>query len=124
MAGASQEFYPRGQIAIGNGPWGTCTNAKFDMENGADFVDTMGGTGITSGPLHATATFDTAIGTNGQDFDTLKKIKNHETVQVRFKFPVGRSITITGTFDKTSFDFPIDKPITESLSMKGVPEFI
>jgi hypothetical protein len=118
------EEFPKGQVAIGNGPWKHCTGAKFSFENGADTVDTFGGQGYTTGPRKASATFETAIGVDGQDLDTLKKIANGEVVQVRFHFPVGRSVTITGVFDKTDFDFSLDKPIMESLSIKGVLKYI
>lgn len=124
MASATPETFPKGQVAIGNGQWQHCTGAKFSYENGASIVDTFGGSGFTTGPRKGSASFETAIGTNGQDHDTLKKIKNGEPVQVRFHFPAGRTVTIIGVFDTTDFDFSMDKAITESLSMQGIIEFI
>lgn len=124
MSTPTPEIFPKGQVAIGNGQWQHCTGCKFTYENGADIVDTFGGSGFTTGPRKGSASFETAIGVNGQDIDTLKKIKNGEPVQVRFHFPAGRTVTMTGVFDKTDFDFSMDKAITESLSMKGIVEFI
>lgn len=116
------EQYPQGRVAIGSGEWQHLTDCEFTYENGAELITTTGGVGYTTGPRKGSASFNSAIGVDGQDLDTLKKVKNAEPVQVRFKFP-GKAATMTGVFTQSKISFPHDKNITESCEVIGVFDF-
>jgi len=118
MTTPNVEEYPHGRVSIGNGEWGHCTGFKLKYTNAGELVTTLGGTGFTTGPRTGEASFDTTIGVDGQDLDTFKKIKDGVVLQARFKFP-GRALTITGIMTASDYDFPHDKPITESITMVG-----
>jgi hypothetical protein len=118
------EFFPRGAISSGSGELAHVQNIKLSYNNNAVLVHTIARTpaGFTLGTKEAMISFQSAIGADGQDLDTLKKIQQGEVLQFRLKAP-GKTMTLDGIFTKNDIDFPLDKEITESLEVIGDLDF-
>ena len=116
----SQEFFPTGRIALGNGDLVNVTNLKVSYSNNSAQVDTLRqeNAGFTKGKKSCTVTFDAVVGEYGEEADWFAYIQAVAKQQIRIKIP-GRTIPVNGVFTSIDLDVPLDAAITESLTFIG-----
>jgi len=118
--GTSTETFGRGFLAAGAGELVHVQNFKISVNNNAKQVHTISRSpaGTVRGNIECTVSYQAAIGSEGQDLDTLKKILTAEPTQLRGKFP-GKTVVCEGVFTSNDLDFTSDSEITESLNFVG-----
>jgi hypothetical protein len=118
-----QKFYPKAQLALGNGDLMDVFNVRHEITNNGKQIGTLRkpGAGVFKGNEESMVNFDAYCSEDGYERDYLKMIKKGQIKQLRFKVP-GETLTVNGMATKRSTESSTDDAIKYSIEFKGHTE--
>lgn len=121
----SQEYYPKGQIAMESGDLFDVTNFRVQTGNSGKQHHTLRktGAGVSAGNEETTISFDALVSESGAERDYLRDLQRKRIRRIRYKVP-GETGTCEGLVTDRTLEVPLDDAIKYSVEFKGHLEVV